>query len=141
MAGEPGCLPTASAVVGDLIDVVIGRAALTFPALNLWSESAPAPRLTPSSQVRSRYYLRFMIADRPGVLAAIAQVLGEHGISIASVIQHDPGDDAPENSPVPLVIMTHLAVQAELTAALREIDRLDVVHAPSICLGCGRIVD
>ena len=69
------------------------------------------------------------------MLAALAQVLGEHGISIASVIQHDPGDDAPENSPVPLVIMTHLAVEAELRAALREIDRLDVVHAPSVCLG------
>ena len=51
------------------------------------------------------------------------------------MIQHDPGDDAPEQSPVPLVIMTHLAVQADLHAALEVIDRLDVVHAPSICLG------
>ena len=130
-----GTLPTASAVVGDLIDVVVGRAGLTFSALDLWSESAPPPRLTPPNQVRCRYYLRFTIADRPGVLATIAHVLGEHGISIASVIQHDPGDDAPENSPVPLVIMTHLAVEAEMTAALREIDGHDVVHAPSICLG------
>src|SRR5947209_12494109 len=64
-----GMLPTASAVVGDLIDVVVGRAALTFHALNLWSETAPPPHLTPTSQVRSRYYLRFTIADRPGVLA------------------------------------------------------------------------
>jgi homoserine dehydrogenase len=130
-----GMMPTASAVVGDLIDVVVGRAALTFRALNLWPESAPPPRLTPSSQVRSRYYLRFMIADRPGVLAALAQVLGAHGISIASVIQHDPGDDAPENSPVPLVIMTHLAIEANMMAALAEIDRLDVVGAPSVWLG------
>ena len=59
------------------------------------------------------------------MLAAIAQVLGEHGISIASVIQHDPGDDAPEHSPVPLVIMTHMAVEAELRAALAEIDALE----------------
>jgi homoserine dehydrogenase len=51
------------------------------------------------------------------------------------VIQHDPGDDAPEESPVPLVMMTHLAVQADTHAALNEIDRLDVVHAPSVCLG------
>jgi homoserine dehydrogenase len=130
-----GMMPTASAVVGDLIDVVVGRAALTARALNLWIDSAPPPRLTPLDQVRSRYYLRFTIADRPGVLAALAQVLGAHGISIASVIQHDPGDDAPEDSPVPLVIMTHMAVEASLTAALVEIDRLDVVSAPSICLG------
>ena len=90
---------------------------------------------TPADQIKNRYYLRFTIADRPGVLAALAQILGEHGISIASVIQHDPGDDAPENSPVPLVIMTHLAVEAQLRAALGEIDRLGVAHAPSVCLG------
>src|SRR5512135_668851 len=129
-----GMMPTASAVIGDLIDVVIGRAALTSRALDLWPDTAP-PRLTPASQVRCRYYLRFTIADRPGVLAALAHVLGAHAISIASVIQHDPGDDAPEGSPVPLVIMTHLAIQADLHAALAEIERLDVVKAPSIRLG------
>ena len=79
--------------------------------------------------------MRFTIADRPGVLARLAQILGDHGISIASVIQHDPGDDAPADSPVPLVIMTHLAIQADLHAALEQIDRLEVVHAPSVCLG------
>jgi homoserine dehydrogenase len=130
-----GTMPTASAVVGDLIDVVVGRAALTFNVLKLWSESAAQCTLASPSQVRSRYYLRFTIADRPGVLASLAQALGEHGISIASVIQHDPGDDAPDNSPVPLVIMTHMAVEANLRAALAQIDGLDVVHAPSICLG------
>jgi len=130
-----GAMPTASAVVGDLIDVVAGRVAPSSRALNLWSESAPAVAFAPSSQIKSRYYLRFTIADRPGVLARLAQILGEKGISIASVIQHDPGDLAPEQSPVPLVIMTHLAVQADLHAALNVIDGLDVVHAPSVCLG------
>jgi homoserine dehydrogenase len=129
-----GMMPTASAVVGDLIDVAVGRAALTSGALDLWAEGPP-PRLTPTSRVKSRYYLRFTIADRPGVLGAIAQVLGAHSISIASVIQHDPGDDAPEDSPVPLVIMTHMAVEADMTAALAEIDRIETVFAPSICLG------
>jgi len=130
-----GMMPTASAVVGDLIDVVTGRALLTSRVLDLWSGQGVAVQRKPPEEIRSRYYLRFTIADRPGVLAAIAQILGRHGISIASVIQHDPGDDAPRNSPVPLVIMTHLAIEAELHAALREIDVLDVVHAPSICLG------
>ena len=130
-----GALPTASAVVGDLIDVIIGRSALTFGALNLWSGSAGSPRLLTSEEVRSRYYLRYTIADRPGVIAAIARVLGEHRISIASLIQHDPGDDAPPDAPVPLVMMTHLAVEAHLRAALEEIDRLDVVRAPSVRLG------
>ena len=130
-----GAMPTASAVVGDVIDVLIGRAALTFKALDLWSSSAELPRLVPSDQVSSRYYLRFTIADRPGVIAALAGVLGDHGISIASLIQHDPGDEAAPGAPVPLVMMTHLAIEAHLRSALREIDELEVVHAPSICLG------
>jgi len=130
-----GMMPTASAVVGDIIDVVVGRSALTARALDLWPESAPPTRLAPPTDVRSRYYLRFTIADRPGVLARIAQDLGEHGISIASVIQHDPGDDAPADSPVALVIMTHSASDAAMTAALADIDRMDVVRAPSVRLG------
>jgi homoserine dehydrogenase len=130
-----GMMPTASALVGDLIDVVTGRAALTSRVLNLWAKPDLPFRCTSPEEIKSRYYLRFTIADRPGVLAALAHNLGGHGISIASVIQHDPGDDAPEDSPVPLVIMTHLAVEAELQAALAEIDRLEVVHAPSVCLG------
>jgi homoserine dehydrogenase len=128
-------MPTASAVVGDLIDVITGRAMAPAPAISGGSDREPSISLTPPSEVHSRYYLRFTIADRPGVLAKIAKILGERGISIASLIQHDPGDDAPEQSPVPLVIMTHLAVQAYLHAALEEIDRLDVVHAASVCLG------
>jgi homoserine dehydrogenase len=126
-------LPTASAVMGDLIDVVAGRARLTCQTLGLWSSDAPAPKLTPPTAVRRRYYLRFTIADRPGVLAQIAQVLGIHGISIASVIQHDPGED--EGSPVPLVIMTHAAVEAALSEALVEIDRLEGVRAATVRIG------
>ncbi len=129
-----GAMPTASAVVADLIDVAVGRTALTFRALGLWSDE-PGPPLATADQVRSRYYLRFTIADRPGVLASLAHVLGLHGISIASVIQHDPGDDAPPDAPVPLVIMTHVATEAGLFKALTQIDRLDVVRAPSVCLG------
>jgi homoserine dehydrogenase len=130
-----GALPTASAVVGDLIDVISGRATISARVRDFWSDPSPAIKLAPSNQIMSRYYLHFTIADRPGVLARLAQILGDKGISIASVIQHDPGDDAPEMSPVPLVIMTHLAVQADLHSALSVIDRLEVVHAPSICMG------
>ncbi|HWE36210.1 MAG TPA: homoserine dehydrogenase [Isosphaeraceae bacterium] len=130
-----GMMPTASAVVGDLIDVAVGRAALTARALDAWSASVPPVRLAPPAEVRSRYYLRFTIADRPGVLASLAHVLGLHGISIASVIQHDPGDDAPPSAPVPLVMMTHHAAEASILAAIQTVDRLDVVHAPSVCLG------
>ena len=132
-----GAMPTASAVVGDLIDVLIGRAALTARALDLWPAAARGPRFAAPDQVRSRFYLRFSIADRPGVIAALARVLGDHGISIASLIQHDPGADATPTTPVPLVMMTHLAITADLRAALAEIDRLDVVKLSTVCLGVG----
>lgn len=130
-----GALPTASAVVGDLIDVALGREALIARSRDLWSDARTGPSLAPSEQVRSRFYLRFLIADQPGVLAAIAQVLGRQGISIASVIQHETSDDPDAAKPVPLIIMTHAAVEAHLGAALAEIDQMAIVAAPSVCLG------
>ncbi|RUL88866.1 homoserine dehydrogenase [Tautonia sociabilis] len=130
-----GAGPTASAVLGDLIDVIVGRAALTARSLALWPEAAPPPRLCSPKDVRGRAYLRFSIADRPGVLGSIAQVLGRHNVSIASVIQHDPGEDDQPDAPVPLVMMTHVASEADLDAALDAIDRLLVVSPPSVRLG------
>lgn len=135
-----GAMPTASAVVSDLIDVAVGRAALTLKALDRWLGDGRSVQLAASDQVRSRYYLRFHIADRPGVLGAIAQVLGRHRISIASVIQHDTGDSGPV-AYVPLVIMTHSAVQADVEAALAETDRMDIVSPPSVCLGVEETLD
>ena len=132
-----GAMPTASAIVGDLIDVLIGRAALTARALDLWSDSVASPRLAPAGLARSRFYLRFTIADRPGVIAALSKILGDHAISIASLIQHDPGADATPSTPVPLVMMTHLATAEDINAALAEVDRLDVVRPPTVCLGVG----
>jgi homoserine dehydrogenase len=129
-----GMMPTASAVVGDLIDVVTGRAARTFHTQNLWAEDAPPPRLTTPELNRQRSYLRLTIADRPGVMGAIAQVLGRRGVSIASIIQREPEEDTPDLY-VPLVLMTHTAVEASLLAALKEIDALETVRPPTVCLG------
>lgn len=129
-----GRMPTASAVVADLIDVASGRAELTVATRKPWLAGPEA--LTPAepSQVRSRYYLRFQIADRPGVLARIARRLGERDISIASVIQHDPGEDRSDRS-VPLVVMTHSAREDSILEALDTIDRMEVVAPPSVRLG------
>ena len=130
-----GMMPTASAVVGDLIDVVTGRAILTSRVLDLWAEAGHPVRARPPTRSRAATTSGSPSPTARACWPRCAQILGEHGISIASVIQHDPGDDAPDNSPVPLVIMTHLAVEAELHAALAEIDRLDVVTPPSVCMG------
>jgi homoserine dehydrogenase len=126
-----GQMPTASAVVADLIDLAVGRAQRTFQTLRLWSGNAGAIGVQSSSAVRSRFYLRAMIQDRPGVLAEIARVLAEHQISIASVIQHEAPEDH-EGDTVPLVIMTHTAMTGEFRKALAGIDQLSYVAAPSV---------
>lgn len=123
-----GQMPTASAVVADLIDMVVGRAAITFRTLRLWSDEPSQVRLADPAQSSGRYYLRFNVADRPGVLAEIAGELGRHKISIASVIQHTQ-DGA--GGTVPLVIMTHAATEGAMRAAFETIDRMPHVRAPS----------
>ncbi len=123
-----GQMPTASAVMADMIDTVLGRSAITFRALQAWSkQEARVEPLAPTAAV-GRYYLRFNVDDRPGVLGEIAGVLGQHQISIASVIQHDEG----EAGQVPLVIMTHSASDGAVQKALATIDRLGFVRAGSV---------
>src|SRR5262249_10502211 len=86
-----GALPTASAVVADFIDLAVGRAQRTFQALKLWSPAAPLT-LRSAETVRSRFYLRLLVRDRPGILAEVAGALAGQQISIASVIQHEALD-------------------------------------------------
>jgi homoserine dehydrogenase len=126
-----GQMPTASAVVADLIDLAVGRAQRTFQTLRLWSGENSPIGVRSSSAVRSRFYLRAMIQDRPGVLAEIARLLADHQISIASVIQHEAPEDH-EGDTVPLVIMTHTALTKDFRTALAGIDRLPSVEGPSV---------
>lgn len=130
-----GQLPTASAVVADLIDTVTGRTRLTFPRLEIWRNPPPFP-MRARAEFRSRYYFRFAVEDRPHVLADIADVLGRHNISIASVIQHEaPESDGSLAKPlVPLVIMTHRTREGDVRAAEAEIHRLAAIRPPHVCL-------
>lgn len=125
-----GRMPTASAVVADLIDTAVGRAQITFRAIDLWSQRAGGIAACDHRYVRGRFYLRFDVADSPGVLAEITGILGRHQISIASVIQHEPSENF--DGFVPLVIMTHEAMEGEAAAAVAEIDRLPVVRGNSV---------
>ncbi|HEY7155503.1 MAG TPA: homoserine dehydrogenase [Gemmataceae bacterium] len=126
-----GQMPTASAVVADIIDLAVGRAQRTFETLKLWSGQGSGVRLRPSATVRSRFYLRMLVEDRPGVLADVTRVLARHQISIASVIQHEAPEDH-EGGRVHLVIMTHTALTGDFRAAVAEMDRLDRVAPPSV---------
>ncbi|UJS16091.1 MAG: homoserine dehydrogenase [Candidatus Jettenia sp.] len=118
-----GQMPTASAVVADLVDVGLGRAGITFHAMKTFSGNCEHISIADIMQIKTRYYLRFSVVDKPGVLAKISGILGNYEISIASVIQHK----IKENGNVPLVMMTHLAEEGNLQKALTEIKRLDII--------------
>lgn len=127
-----GQMPTASAVVADLIDLAAGRAQRTFEALELWSEDSKGIRLRPTSTVPSRFYLRLMVADQPGVLAEVAHILANHGISISSVIQHEAVEDGENGATVPLIILTHTSPTGSFTAALEQLNQLASVAGRSV---------
>lgn len=123
-----GQMPTASAVVADLIDTAVGRTKLTFQTLEYFSsENRPRAILRDAATLRGRFYLRLHVANHPGTLAAIAAVLATHSISIASVIQHESESGGEQFELVPLVIMTHEASEGSAKLATAEIESLDSV--------------
>jgi homoserine dehydrogenase len=126
-----GQMPTASAVWSDAIEIA-RRVAHAHVAL---AEDFPLGgehrlRMRPMSEVRSAYYLRAMVQDRPGVLSQVAGILGRHDISIATVIQKGRA----RAGAVPIVMMTHEALERNMATALEEIDRLGVVALPTVLL-------
>ena len=123
-----GMMPTASAVVGDLVDLarnlmagVSGR----VPGLGFQLDNVRAIPILPIDQISGHYYFRFSALDRPGVLSTISGVLGQHGISIQSM--HQKGRKT--NGAVPLVMLTHRAREKDVQLALERIGALDVVAA------------
>jgi homoserine dehydrogenase len=127
-AGE---MPTASAVVGDLMEIarnLRAGAAGRVPPLSYQPQALKPKPLLGLGELEGRAYLRFTVVDRPGVLAQITGVLGEYEIGIASVIQK--GRAGPVAS-VPVLVQTHPAPELALRSALAEIDRLDDVTAPT----------
>ncbi len=122
-----GMMPTASAVIGDIIE--LARAdrlgcSLRVPALGWRNLFDAQPK--PMSEVSSAYYLRFTVADRPGVLATITGIFARHNISIAQVIQRAAEETA---TGVPLVILTHHAIEQHVQDALKEMETFDALLA------------
>ncbi len=132
-----GQMPTASAVVADMIDMAVGRTALTFRTLQLWSNREARVEARDHALVPGRFYLRLVVDDHPGVLAEVAGTLGRHNISIASVIQHEPQDNKGSQQ-VTLVIMTHTATEGDTQRAVVEIDTLKSVRPGTVRL---RVLD
>ena len=104
---------TASAVLGDVVSAMLG---LTTPP-------PPVVRLDLVEDVESAFYLHMEVADRPGVLAAVTQALGEQGVSIKSVVQRGMGENAR------LVMVTHPVLESSLRVALRRVGEFDFVRS------------
>jgi len=116
-------MPTASAVVGDLIDISRDIMAGTWRRVPLRSykkEEIEDIHLLPMDDVVTNYYFRFSAVDRPGVLSKISGILGKHDISISSVIQKEKKLDRDKG--VPIVVTTYKAREKNVRAALEEID-------------------
>jgi homoserine dehydrogenase len=122
-----GSMPTATAVIADLIAAVRDRAVGPEVRVPPWGVPQRALRrlgIRPLADLEGEYYLRFMALDRPGVLAKIAGILGRCDISIASVIQKERR----AGTSVPIVIRTHHARERNVGRALAAIGRLEVVR-------------
>jgi homoserine dehydrogenase len=125
-----GDLAAGSAVVSDIIagarNLLNGGAGRVPPASFQPDERRPL-RLRPMDEIRSLYYLRFMVIDRPGVLSQIAGELGRCGISISSMLQKGRR----EGQTVPIVIKTHTATERDVQAALSQINRMSFMSEPT----------
>ena len=121
---------TASAVISDLADVARDRAAGSNHRIALPGTACPPTQVQTTGAEQVRCYLRLALLDKPGMLARVAQVLGEHQISIASVMQKESSI----GNHVPVVIVTHQAPESAFQAAFAKIDKLDIIGAPTVRL-------
>jgi homoserine dehydrogenase len=129
-----GQMPTASAVVGDLLNLASGSFGALFAAARTWPDQQAPPDLADPDEVQTRYYMRVNALDRPGVLARVSDVLGRHDVSIAAVNQHEQNT----GEFVPLVVITHDTAAGALRRAADEIAGLDVIEGQPVCI---RIID
>ncbi len=128
-----GMMPTASAVIGDIVDIarnLAAKASGRLPLLACQPDKLRPKPIMPISQLVTHYYIRFEAKDQPGVLSRISGILGNCGISISSV--HQKGRKS-EGS-VPVVMVTHFARESDVCQAMDEISSLDVIHGQPVVI-------
>ena len=113
-----GGRPTASAVLGDLIDAATNKVRGVGARLDIATKAA----IQPIDELLSEYYLNLEVTDEPGVLATVASIFGAHKVSIRSMEQEGLGDQAR------LIFITHLALERDVRATLHELRQLDSVR-------------
>lgn len=125
-----GKLPTASAVVADIVDVA-RVLATKAPVVDLSWFGGEEAALYPTADIEGPYCLRLQVLDRPGVLAKVATVLGEAGVSVSRMIQHE---SAVGRDGVSMVIDTHVVREGALLGAVAKLDTLPETVAPTVVL-------
>lgn len=128
-----GMMPTGSAVMSDIIDIsrnIIHKSQQRVPPLGYQWNRMKEIKIKPIEELEARYYLRFSVIDRPGVLSKISGILGDNNISIASVIQKGRQIEGA----VPVVMITHEAKERNIRKALELINNLSVVLDKTILI-------
>ncbi len=128
-----GQMPTASAVVADIVDYATGRAERTFQAI-LRNRAGQPFNILPQETPEHRYYIRCIVDDRPHVLADVTDILGRHEISISSLHQDEPVNEGAGDPTARLVIMTHRADEGRMRSADAELDQLDCIRGKCLRL-------
>ena len=125
-------MPTASAVVADIIEVAMGNSQTLFNSLKTVPVGSALENI---DNLISRFYIRLMVTDAPGTFANIGNVLADHNISISGLLQHEGHN---ENKMVPAIVTTHPNRQKNVSEALEDLVKLDSVQPDPVCI---RIVD
>jgi len=124
-----GSLPTASAVVADLVDITRLHTAdpeHRVPHLAFQPDRLAATRILPMEEVSTSYYLRLRVADQPGVLADITRILADGGISIDAMVQKEPSEGEDQ---VDIIMLTHITREKHVNAAIARMEALPVVKS------------
>lgn len=129
-----GQLPTASAVVSDLLGIVSGSASAAFSNLQLTPDLTQSAHILPRGDTESAYYLRMETLDVPGVMAKVTAILGDKGISLSQVLQHE----SKAGEVVSLVVTTHKTNLGDVESAAKEIDMLDPIQGEPVII---RVID
>jgi len=124
-----GALPTASAVLADVVDVVTGRYQLTSSRFNFFTTTAPL-RLLPETEEVTSSYARFQVPDKPGILAGITNLLSQHGVSVQSIHQGQPDD----RQCATIEVVTHPLPGGSFLTAIEAIDRQGLTIKPTVTL-------
>ncbi len=130
-----GMMPTASAVVADIIEVAMGNSQHLFNAQTVLPREVTIQNIEPVDNLMSRFYIRLMVTDVPGTFAKIGNILAEHDTSISGILQHEAQC---EGSAVPVVITTHPNLQKSVSAVLCDLKKLEIVQEEPVSI---RIVD